>query len=51
MQEEAILNAMCAAESMSTVKPAGAVVPAIDHRALQVCMKKYGRLNESPAKL
>ena len=50
-QEEAILNAMCAAEPMSTVKPPGGVVPAIDHAALQACMKKYGRFDEGAAKL
>lgn len=48
--EEAILNAMCAAEDMSSVKPAGAVIRAIPHDALQACMRNYGRLNE-PAKL
>jgi hypothetical protein len=42
---------MCAAETMSTVKPAGSIVPAIDHAVLQACMKKYGRLDEGAAKL
>jgi D-aminopeptidase len=50
-QEEAILNAMCAAETISTVKPAGGLVKAIDHAALQACLKKYGRLEEGAAKL
>ena len=34
--EEAVVNALVAAESMTTVKPVGRICHAIDHRALQV---------------
>jgi D-aminopeptidase len=37
--EEAIVNALVAAESMTTVKPAGRICRAIDHRALQAIAK------------
>lgn len=42
--EEAILNAMVAAETMPVVKPAGYVLPAIDHKQLQAVMRRYDRL-------
>ena len=44
--EEAIINAMIAAESMTTVKPAGLVLEAIDHERLRSIMREYGRLND-----
>ncbi len=44
--EEAIINAMVAAESMTTVKPAGYTVDAIDHDRLRAIMKQYNRLEE-----
>ena len=44
--EEAIINAMIAAESMTTVKPVGYTLEAIDHARLQSIMRDYGRLNE-----
>ena len=44
--EEAIINAMIATESMTTIKPAGYTVEAIDHNKLRAIMKKYNRLNE-----
>ena len=49
--EEAILNAVCAAESMSTVKPAGGTIHALDHAALRDALRKYGRLDEPAGKL
>jgi len=39
--EEAIINSMIAAESMTTVKPAGFTVAAIDHNRLKQIMKQY----------
>jgi len=39
--EEAIINAMIATESMTTIKPAGYTVEAIDHNKLRAIMKKY----------
>jgi len=39
--DEAIINAMIAAESMSALKPSGKVVEAIDHERLMEVMKKY----------
>ena len=39
--EEAVINAMIAAESMTTVKPAGLTVAAIDHNQLKQIMKQY----------
>ena len=44
--EEAVVNAMIAAQSMTTVKPAGYTVEAIDHNRLRKIMKLYKRLSE-----
>lgn len=44
--EEAVVNAMVAAESMTTVKPAGLTCRAIDHDALCDAMRRHGRLKE-----
>jgi D-aminopeptidase len=44
--EESVVNAMIAAESVATVKPAGYVLEAIDHEALCRVMREY-----SPAAL
>ena len=44
--EEAVVNAMIAAEFMTTVKPAGYTVEAIDHNQLKAIMKRYSRLND-----
>ncbi len=44
--EEAIINAMIASENMTTVKPAGFTVAAIDHNQLKQIMKQHNRLNE-----
>ena len=41
--EEAILNAMIAAESVPTIKPPGGVLKAIDHAELLAVMHRYGR--------
>ncbi len=41
--EEAILNALVAAETMACIKPEGAEWKAIDHRRLQSIMQRYGR--------
>ena len=41
--DEAIINAMIAAESMSALKPSGKIVEAIDHEQLMEVMKKYNR--------
>jgi D-aminopeptidase len=41
--EEAILNALIAAESVPTIKPPGEVLQAIDHDALAAVMRRYGR--------
>jgi D-aminopeptidase len=41
--EEAILNALVAAESVPTIKPRGEVLQAIDHAALTAVMRRYGR--------
>lgn len=43
--EEAIINAMVAAETLPVVKPAGYTLPAIDHDDLSSLMQRYGRLN------
>ncbi len=43
--EEAVINAMIAAETVPTVKPAGHTLDAIDHNALIQVMKQYNRLN------
>jgi D-aminopeptidase len=42
--EEAILNAVIAAETMTFVKPSGYQAKAIDHDRLQTILKKYNRL-------
>jgi D-aminopeptidase len=44
--EEAVVNAMIAAESMTTVKPAGYTVEEIDHDQIKEIMKRYNRLND-----
>ncbi len=41
--EEAILNALVAAESVPTIKPAGEVLRAIDPAALAAVMRRFGR--------
>ena len=43
--EEAIINALVAAETVDVVKPPGEKLPAIDHERLRAVMKKYNRLN------
>ena len=45
--EEAVINAMLAAEDTPTVKPPGKVVRAIDHAALTEAMRKHARLRTS----
>jgi len=40
--EEAVLNAMIAAESVPTIKPAGATLKAINHAKLMALMRQYG---------
>ncbi len=42
--EEAVVNAMVAAESMTTVRPPGLTCRAIDHDALCEIMRRHGRL-------
>jgi D-aminopeptidase len=42
--EEAVVNAMVAADSMTTVRPPGKLCRAIDHDRLCEIMRKYGRL-------
>ena len=42
--EEAVVNALVAANSMTTVKPAGRICHAIDHGELCSVMRRYGRL-------
>ncbi len=42
--EEAVVNALVAAESMTTVKPAGLVCRAIDHDELRTIMRRHGHL-------
>jgi len=44
--EEAVVNAMIAAESMTTVKPAGYRLEAIDHDRLKQILKQYNQLIE-----
>jgi D-aminopeptidase len=44
--EEAVVNALVAAETMATVKPAGLTCRAIDHDALCDAMRRHGRLKE-----
>ena len=41
--EEAVINAMIAAESMTTVKPEGYLIEAIDHDRLKQIMRRYNR--------
>ncbi len=41
--EEAVINAMMAANSMTTVRPPGKLCRAIDHDRLYEIMRKYGR--------
>ncbi len=43
--EEAIINALVAAETVDLVKPAGEKLQAIDHEQLRAAMKKYNRLS------
>jgi D-aminopeptidase len=45
--EEAVVNAMIAAESMTTVKPEGYTLKAIDHSRLRQIMGQYNRLLKS----
>ena len=45
--EEAVINAMVAAKSMTTVKPAGYTLKAIDHDRLKSIMKQYNRLADT----
>jgi D-aminopeptidase len=42
--EEAVVNALVAADSMTTVKPPGLVCRAIDHDDLRAVMRRHGRL-------
>ena len=42
--EEAVINAMIAAETVPTVKPPGYTLDAIDHDQLMELMKQYNRL-------
>ena len=42
--EEAILNAMVAAQSVPNFRPPGTVLKAIDHSELVALMRKYGRM-------
>jgi D-aminopeptidase len=42
--EEAVLNAMLAAEDMQTLKPPGKTAKAIDAAALQAVLRRYGRI-------
>jgi len=42
--EESVINAMVAAESMTTIKPPGYTVEAIDHERLKEIMSQYNRL-------
>jgi len=44
--EEAVVNAMIAAEPMTSVKPAGSRIDAIDHDKLKQIMRQYNRLTE-----
>lgn len=44
--EEAVVNAMVAADTMTTMKPAGLTCRAIDHDALRDVMRRHGRLKE-----
>jgi D-aminopeptidase len=42
--EEAVINAMVAAEDMTTLNPPGRVCRAIDAEALVEVMRRHGRL-------
>ena len=42
--EEAVINAMIAAETVATVKPAGHMLTAIDHDDLVTLMRQYNRI-------
>jgi D-aminopeptidase len=42
--EEAVVNAMVAADDMTTLKPAGKVVRALPHKSLVEVMQRYGRV-------
>ena len=44
--EEAVINAMIAAEAMTTVKPMGYTLEAIDHERLREIMRQHNRLKE-----
>jgi D-aminopeptidase len=46
--EESVLNAMIAAESVPTIKPAGRVLKAIDHQELLAVLSRYGNDAASP---
>ncbi len=41
--EEAVLNALVAAEDMTTLRPAGEICRAIDHEQLKEIMRRHGR--------
>jgi D-aminopeptidase len=43
--EEAVVNAMLAAEDMTSLRPPGRIVRAIDHEALCALMRTYNRLH------
>ena len=40
--EEAVVNALLAAEDMTTLRPAGDICRALDHDQLLAIMKQYG---------
>lgn len=42
--EEAVLNAMIAAETVPVIRPAGALLKAIDHTRLCAVLRRYGKL-------
>ena len=42
--EEAVVNALVAAELMTTVRPPGLVCRAIDHHELRAILRRHGRL-------
>ena len=42
--EEAVLNAMIAAETVPVIRPAGAYLKAIDHNRLCAVLRRYGKL-------
>ena len=45
--EEAVLNALVAAQTMEFAKPAHKKAHAVDHQRLQAVMRKYNRLNDA----